>query len=167
MTNTPERSVEMITGEQVFSWTALNYHPHKRGWKWIAMFCVVFFGSAIWALTKGDWIMAFALFLAVAVYFLVHRNGDQEHEVMVFEKGILIDQKYFPMEKFEGYWFVYDQTVSVLNLQISGKGDRQIALQMGDKDPDFFRTEFQSTKLEELLEKKESLIDLWIRALKL
>lgn len=111
--------------------------------------------------------MAFALFIAAGVYFFIHRKGDEEHEITVFEKGILVDQKYFPMEKFAGYWFIFDETVSVINLQLSGKGDRKIALQMGDKTPDFFRSAFPSTKLEELSDKKESLLDLWIRALKL
>ena len=121
----------------------------------------------LYTLVSGDWIMAFSLFVAVAVYFFVHRKGDEEHEVQVFEHGVRVDTKFFPMEKFSGYWFVYGQGVSVLNFQLSGKNDRKISLQMGDKTPDFFRSELQSTELHELPEQKESLIDLWIRALKL
>jgi len=167
MANTPQQSREVTPGEKIFSWTALNYHPHNRNWVWYTVFCVIFFGSALWALVSGDWIMAFALFIAVAVYFFVHRKGDEEHEVTVFEKGILVDRKYFPMEKFAGYWFVCDETVSVINLQLSGKGDRKITLQMGDNNRDFFKSGFKLTELEELSDKRESLIDLWIRALKL
>ncbi len=167
MPTTNQRSQEVDPGEKLFSWTAFNYHPHKRGWIWYAVFCVLFFGSALWALVKGDWVMSLTLFIAVAVYFFIHRKGDEEHEVQVFENGIQVDQKFLPMEKFEGYWFVYDQTVSVLNLQLSGKGDRKISLQMGDKSIDFFRTEFEHSELSELPDKKETLIDLWIRALKL
>ncbi len=111
--------------------------------------------------------MAFSLFIAVSVYFFVHRKGDEEHGIHVFEKGILVDRKYFPMEKLEGYWFLSDSTVNVLNLQLAGKGNRKISLQMGDKTQDFFRSEFKNTALSELPDKKESLLDLWIRALKL
>jgi len=167
MTNTQQRSSEINPGEKIFSWVAFNYHPHKRGWIWYAIFCTLFFGSALWALMSGDWVMAFTLFVAVAVYFFVHRKGDEDHEVQVFENGILIDRKFIEKERIEGYWFVYDQTVSVLNFQLSGKGDRKISLQMGEHNPDFFRSEFKLTKLEELFEQRESLMDLWIRALKL
>ena len=167
MTNTPQRSQDVNPGEKLFSWIAFNYHPHKRGLVWYGVFCALFFGSAIWAMVSGDWVMAFTLFIAVAVYFFIHRKGDEQHEVNVFENGILIDQKYFPIEKFEGYWFVYDQTVGIVNLQLSGKGDRKISLQTGEHDLSFFRKELKQAGLEELSEKKESLIDLWIRALKL
>ncbi len=167
MTNTQQRSSEIDPGEKIFSWTAFNYHPHKRGWIWYAIFCTFFFGSALWALVSGDWVMAFTLFVAVAVYFFAHRKGDEDHEVQVFENGILIDRKFIEKEKLEGYWFVYDQTVSVLNFQLSGKGDRKISLQMGEHNPDVFRSEFKLMEIEELVDKKESLMDLWIRALKL
>jgi hypothetical protein len=167
MTNTSQRSPEQITGEKIFSWTALSYHPHNRGIVWYVVFCILFFGSAIWALVKGDFMMAFSLFIAVSVYFFVHRKGDEEHEIHVFEKGILVDRKYFPMEKLEGYWFLSDSTVNVLNLQLEGKGNRKISLQMGNKEADDFRSEFKNTTLSELPDKKESLLDLWIRALKL
>jgi len=167
MTNTPSSSREINTGEKIFSWTAMSYHPHDRGILWYVVFCALFFGSSVWALWRGDWVMALTLFVAVAVYFFIHRNGDEEHEIQVFEKGVLIDRKYFSMQRLEGYWFLTDETVNVLNLQLAGKGDKKISLQMGDKAADYFRSEFKNTELQDLVDKKESLIDLWIRALKL
>ncbi len=155
-------------GQLIFDWTAFDYHPHNRGWAWIVIFCLIFFGSGLWALLSGDWVMAFTLFIAVAVYFYVHRQGDKEHQIRVLKKGIFIDQKFLPREKLAGFWFVYDETVSVVNLQLAEtRGEQKISLQMGKYDPEFFRSNFNKIDLEELEGKKEGLVDLWIRALKL
>ena len=72
-----------------------------------------------------------------------------------------------PRERVTGFWFVYDKTVSVLNLQLMSKRDEKIMLQMGEYAPDFFREKLTELGYKEILNKKESLTDLWIRALKL
>ncbi len=171
-TKTIEKIITKKTGEisgpgaELFSWIAHDYHPHQRGWLWFTVFCLVFFGSAGWAFLSGDWIMASTLFIAVAVYFLVHRNGHEEHAVHVYEKGIQVDRAYFPMEKFTGFWFCYDPSVSVINLEMGG-GKRTLRLQMGQNTPEEFRANFARTGLSELDDRKEGAIDIWIRALKL
>ncbi|MCF7905879.1 hypothetical protein K9L63_01670 [Candidatus Gracilibacteria bacterium] len=164
--NTPHTRNVFDPGKEIFSWTAHDYHPHKRGWVWLVVFCFIFFGSAFWAMLVGDWVMALTLFIAVAVYFWAHRNGEEKHNVTVYENGIQVDKKYFSMEKFIGYWFVYDPSVSVVNLQME-ENSKKIMLQMGKNTPDFFRTNFARVELEELPDKKEGLVDLWVRALKL
>jgi len=126
-----------------------------------------FFGSAVWALLNGDWIMALTFFIAVSMYFWVHRNGDEEHVVTIRKNGIQVDKRYFSIEKFIGYWFVYDQTVSVVNLQMEGGASKKITLQMGKNTPDIFRKNFAILGLKEIPNKKESLVDMWVRALKL
>jgi len=156
----------MNPGNELFSWRAHDYHPHKRGVVWFVVFCLVFFGSALWAFLSGDWVMAFTIFVAVAVYFWMHRNGNEEHAVQVYEKGIQVDRIYFPMEKFTGFWFCYDPSVSVINLEMA-EGKRTISLQMGQNTPDDFRENFAYAGLSELPDRKESTLDLWIRALKL
>jgi hypothetical protein len=106
--------------------------------------------------------------LAAAVYFYAHRKGNESHEIKVFERGLFIDQKFFPTENFAGFWVLYDETVAMINLQVESKHRKyKIALQMGDKTPDFFRENFAKINFPELEDAKESLLDLWIRALKL
>ena len=155
-------------GRKVFGWEAHDYHPHKHGALWIIIFSTILFGGALWAiLTNGDWLMAFTFFIIAGLYFWTHRKGTEMHQIQVFEGGVLVDQKLFPLEKLEGFWFVYDETVSVINFQLKSKYDQKISLQMGEMGPDFFRQNFARIGLEELPDKKESLLDLWIRALKL
>ncbi|MCF7918135.1 hypothetical protein K9L27_04040 [Candidatus Gracilibacteria bacterium] len=159
-------------GKEIFSWTACNYHPHKRGWLWLTIFCIVFFGSAVLMLFQGggwgDKLASATFLLALAMYFYVHKQGNEDHEVRVTERAVFIDNKLISLEKLSGYWFVYDETASLLNLQFENKRrDQKIILQMGNQTPDFFRKNFARVDLLELEDKKEGLLDLWIRALKL
>ncbi len=155
-------------GRKIFGWEAHDYHPHKHGALWIIIFSAILLGGALWAiLANGDWLMAFVFFLVAGMYFWAHRKGIETHQIQVFEQGMLVDQKLFPLEKLGGYWFIYDETVSVINFQLKSRYEQKISLQMGEMDPDFFRQNFARIGLEELPDKKESLLDLWIRALKL
>ena len=179
----PKNNQELDLGQKVFEWTALDYHPFKRGKIWMIVFSVIVFGSAfiglffggtetgnaLWTSNHfGNMLMAFTIFLAAAVYFFIHRKGTEVYKIQVFEKAFVIDGKMFPMADCIGYWFVYDTQVSVLNLEMKNTRKNQtIKLQMGEKTPDFFRKNFSKLGLEELVDKKESIIDMWIRVLKL
>jgi hypothetical protein len=158
-------------GKKIFSWTACDYHPHKRGTLWYVLFCGIFLLGSIWAIwndPKWGWLVAFTFFVAMAAYFKEHANGDETHEIHVFEKALMIDTaQLIPFDTFSGYWFAYDETVSTINFQVKSKHDQKITLQMGDKLPEFFRYKLAKTSLEELEDQKESLLDLWIRVLKL
>jgi hypothetical protein len=158
-------------GKQILSWTAHDYHPHKRGWIWMAIFCLIFFGGAgvaIWTDPDWGWVTAFAFFIAAAVFFLVHRQGQIDHEIHVFENCLTVDNHtLYTWDSFEGYWFVYDDTVSVINLEFSKKKGQKITLQMGSLIPEDFRSAFSRVGLEEMTDREESLLDLWSRALKL
>ncbi len=157
----------------IFSWEAYDYHPHTRGWVWIFIFSLIVFGSAIAVLLWGghsgsDWFMAFTFFLAAAAYFWTHRKGESMHQVQIFPKALVVDNQIYPLKEFEGYWFVYNETASIIHFQIIDKRrDRKLSLQMGNQKPQTLRKYLAKTNLPELTEKKESLLDLWIRALKL
>lgn len=168
-TNTPDLSLKY--GEELFAWTAHDYHPHQRGILWYIVFSIAFGGTAAWAIyvdPKFGWITSFCILTVAAIYFWTHRNGNEDHEVIGFRKGIQIDGKaYFEWNKFQGYWFVYDETVSVVNFEFKGGKGKKITLQLGQVHPDQLRQQFDHLNMEELSDKKESLLDLWIRALKL
>ncbi len=155
-------------GKVIFAWEAHDYHPHRRGWVWMGIFCLIIFGGAGWALWTGDWVMAFTFFAVAAIYFFFHRKGHESHQIGILEKGLQVDTQFFPWDDFSGFWFVYDemQAVSIVNFQKAEK-DQKLSLQMGMLKPDDLRDVLKKVELEELKDKKESLVDLWIRALKL
>lgn len=157
-------------GKEIFSWNAHDYHPHKRGMVWIVVFSLFMFGVAAWSYLadpETGWITSLTLLLALSLYFYMHRNGEEHHDISVFENGVFIDQFFVSRSELEGYWFVYDETASLLHLERKGKYVRPIQLQMGNVAPDIFRQVFSNLELEELTQKQESVIDLWVRALKM
>lgn len=158
-------------GNKLFSWTAYDYHPHQRGVLWYIVFCGVFLVLSAWAIwtdPQWGWLVAFTFFVAMSAYFKAHANGDETHEIHVFEKALMIDTKQLiPFEKLSGYWFIHDENVAVINFQVKSKHDQKLSLQMGEKLPEWFRSVLDPTPLKELEDQKESLLDLWIRVLKL
>jgi hypothetical protein len=161
---------QLDPGQKIFSWESYNYHPYQRGIVWMVVFCSLFFGCSLWAIMtdpQWGWLTAFTFLITAASYFFAHRNGNEKHEISFFEQGFYIDQKqFFSWQDFKGYWFVYDESVTVLNLATE-KNNRKISLQMGEISLREFREVFEKIELPELTEQKESLVDLWIRALKL
>lgn len=161
----------ITTGKKLFQWEAHDYHPHVRKWHWYATFVVLFFGLAgvsIYLDPQRGWITAFAFFVAAAFYFWSHKDGNDTHHIEIYEKALKIDQSTISLSQFSGYWFVYQENVAVINFEKkNSRRNEKISLQMGAHDPDFFRKNLLETQLTELTEKKESLLDLWVRALQL
>lgn len=172
-------------GDVIFSWRAYDYDPHERGLVWIIIFCVIVFGSAIAFLFTGESnpnsslltdmqtgniFMAITIFLAAAVYFYTHKDGEAEHDIIVYEKAVQVDMKIIPKKNLKGFWFIYEDGVSIINLELQDKKyqkDQRIKLQMGNNDPEFFKENFAKIEFPELFDKQESLLDKWIRILKL
>ena len=168
--NIDTRSAGFNPGNEVFSWISEDYHPHNRGSLWIIVFSVFMFGVAIWSYLsdpKTGWVTALTLFLALAMYFYMHRNGREKHSITVFQNGIFIDQVFVSFVDLEGFWFIYDQTASIITLEQKGKTRSRIQLQLGEESPETLREVFAGLDLLELTDRQESLVDLWIRALKL
>lgn len=163
------RSIDI--GKVLLSWTAHDYHPHKRGWIWTTLFCIVFFGGAfsfIWSDPKWGWIPAFAFFIAAAVFFHTHHKGNVDHQVTILQNCLIIDDHtLYTWDSFSGYWFVYDDTISVINFEFSRKKGQKITLQMGNLIPEDLRKVLKKIDIEELEDREESMLDLWSRALKL
>jgi len=161
-------------GKKIFEWEALDYFPYTRKRIWFVFFPLIFLGIPVlffWLgnYGKSDTIMLLTFITVFCVYLWVHRNGEKPHHVEVFEHGVRIDGGIIPLKTLEGFWMVYEENmVGVLNLERKSKWNQlKISLQMGEKSPDFFRKNWKKVGLPELTEKKESVLDIWIRVWKL
>lgn len=159
-------------GKELYSWVAFDYHPHERGVIWHIIFGLVVFGSAIWAFYSGGnwgWISSFSVFFVASVYLWTHRNGHEFHEIRVFQRGLLIDGKdYFPWEQIMGFWVLYDEYIGVIKfLHKPRVGEREITLQLGNAVKEDLEKALLEAEIEELTDKRESLVDLWLRVFKL
>ncbi len=171
MENTPNNRNTYNPGEEIFSWVAHDYHPHERGLWWYIISSIIILGISLWAFLSDPawgWITSATILIFSASYFYVHKDGHKDHEIRCFERGLLIDgERYFTWDRFEGFWFIYDETASILNFEFNGNKNQRLILQMGEKLPDFFEENLKKIELPKLENKKEAMLDLWIRALKL
>ena len=156
-------------GPLVFAWEAFDYHPHERGWLWYVIWLGALCVGTGWMFWTGEWSVALMFLFVAALYYFVHRNGHETHHIHVYKKGIRVDKTFFGWDRLEGYWFIWNerQGAAIVNIQVKNNGDRKIPLQMGHLTPDELREVFDEVSFPELVEKKEGLVDLWIRVFKL
>ncbi len=163
-------------GKLIFRWNARDRQPHHRGVLWHSVFFGVFllmiayglWGHILLGTSDRDWVMVIMAAFIYTVYYFTHRNGPQIYEIGIYEKGLKVGKQCHPWYKFEGYWFIYfeDQGVSTVQFQLKDKDDA-LNLQLESLTPDDMRIIMSHTPLTELTDKKEKLLDLWIRALRL
>ncbi len=157
-------------GKKIFSWTACNYHPHKRSNLWRIVFGGIIIAIAVvFMLVFDDFFSTLLILGSVCTYVFIHREGHEKHNIDIFTVGILVDNSvFFTWKQFCGYWFVFDESVSIINFELIGGKNKKLSLQMGHINPEEFRKLFMSIDgFIELEYKKESVLDLWIRVLKL
>lgn len=160
-------------GQPLFEWTAHDYHPHQRGIVWKIIFWTIFIGGAALFVYSdpgfGGWFGALT-FLAVGIFYdWTHNKGLADQQIQVYEKGMVVDETaFFLWEEIAGYWFNYDETVSTINFDFNNQKKGKITFQMGQYIPVQFRESLSETQdLVELEDRKESTLELWVRALKL
>jgi len=159
-------------GKKIYTWETCDYHPHRRGIIWYAVFASIIFGTVGFLFFKYDeWISPLSILVIAILYFFIHRNEVETHTVVLYKEGILIGEKsFFLWEEFLGFWFLYDEKASVLNLVLRPTKNmprREIKLQMGEETPKTLVKPLEKSGIKELTNYQENLIDLWIRILKL
>ena len=157
------------TGSVLFAWEAYEFFPYQRGIIWLTFFYGSILGFVLWGIfTRDWWLVAPLAIVGVLSIFFLHKSP-QIRTVEIYENYLHVGRRYYAWSDFEGYWFVYDerQAVAVINFEFKGGQGKKLTLQMADLKPDTFRKVLSVVELTELEEKKESLIDLWSRVLKL
>lgn len=170
MTEEPKNlTPKFATGEKLFSWEAYEYFPFKRGKVWITVFYGFLLGFIIWGFFTKDWWLIAPLLIASIISFVFLHKETPVRPIDIYEKYLHVGRRFYAWTDFDGYWFVYDerQAVAVINFQFKDKIDKKLSLQMAALKPDDFRAVLSQIGLVELEDKKESLMDLWSRVLKL
>ncbi len=155
-------------GQIICAWQAYDHHPHPRGLWWLVGFCSVVFGIILSALWQGDFILALCFAIIIAFWAYYHHEGHQTHYVFVYDTTLQIDADAIPLGDVIGYWIVHQPAVHVIYFDIQAKYHRYtIPVQMGSRSPEWFRQHLGQAGLTELTDRRESLTQIWARALQL
>lgn len=171
-------------GHKVLDWEAHDSHPHQRGRWWTFIFgCVlllsmaaVFFGTEYEegsSFFTNSWfangLMMGTLLFALWVYASLYEKNDT-HLVTLYDRALIIDRTILPLSQIQGYWILHDESVSLLHVVLAPKPFQKaktIILQMGNESPLFFKQGFETVGISELKDQQESVLNQWIRILKL
>lgn len=165
-------TVDPLSGKKLLGWKAPDFQPYQRGLRWYITFCALTFGSAalvFWMDPSTAAVPVFSICTVSAIYLWVHKNGEDELAITLFEKGLRVgDSRLMPWEDFKGYWVLEDEVSRLLVLE-SGTWQRyRVRLQLGKTKTDRVVKAMEKVKdLEHLEEQKERAFDLWSRVFRL
>lgn len=159
------------TGKKLTSWKAPDYHPYERGIGWYISFGLLTFGTSL-AVYLSDpassAIPVACICLMAAFYLWVHRDGEEEHKITLFENGLQVgDGRLMPWHEFNGYWFLQDTHSRLLVLESDLWNRDQIRLLLGKTKTDRIAKAMDEVELEHLPDRKERGFHLWSRVFRL
>lgn len=158
-------------GKKLVSWKSLDYHPYERGIGWYITFGLLTFGTALVIFITdpaSSGIPVACICLVAAFYLWVHREGEAEHKVSLFENGIEIGESSFmPWNRFDGYWFIEDQHSRLLVLESEIWNQDRVRILLGKNKTDKIINAMEKIALVKMAGKRENGFDLWSRVFRL
>jgi hypothetical protein len=158
-------------GKKLVSWKSLDYHSYERGIGWYIIFGLLTFGTALMIFISdpaSSGIPVASICLVAAFYLWVHREGEVEHEVTLYENGIEIGEGgLMPWKRFDGYWFIEDQHSRLLVLEGEIWNQDRVRILLGKNKTDKIVSAMEKIELVRMSDKRENGFDLWSRVFRL
>lgn len=151
----------------VMSWTAPEYIQHEKGkiWKITALSLVII--SAVLGYFFNALTFSIAIIVFAFVYYLVNSDKAKLVEVVISEIGIKVGNRNYPYSKIRGFWIIYDPPrLTTLNIWADGEINSHIVIQLNELNPAEIR-EYLIKKIPEMKNKKETMVDIFTRLLRI
>lgn len=158
-------------GHKFMSWKALDYYPYERGIGWYISFSSLTFGSALIIFLMdpvSSSVPVASICIIAAFYLWVHREGENEHQISLYENGIEIGESSFiTWKNFKGYWFIEDHHSRLLVLESDKWNQDRIRILLGNGKTEKINRAMEKIGMKLLADKKENGFDLWSRVFRL
>lgn len=162
---------EGLCGKKLYSWKTLDFHPYERGLGWYISFGFLTFGVALLIYLSDpetSSIPVACICLVAAFYLWVHRDGEKEHRIALYEKCLQVgDSKPISWKDFQGYWFLEDDHSRLLVIEGKSWKQDRVRILLGDSNQDRINKAMEKVGLEYLEDRKEGGFDLWSRVFRL
>lgn len=138
---------------------------HERGKKWYifaGIFIIVIIGYSV---ISQAWTFTFVSVLTCMVYFATHKKSPLEKEIQIFETGFKFEGNFIPWKSCSGFWFKEHNGYTDLHI-VKNNHNRGIVIQTGSLTVMELRKAL-STYSQELVDQKESVLDIIIRICKI
>lgn len=142
----------------LLSWQTPEFIYHKKSVWWYVFastFLIIIMGVAIYL---KEW-LALVVFLILS--FLIFRYAEvkpRDIEISITTVGIKVRNTFYPYNKLNSFWLVYEPPIKTLNLETTKRFSPIITIQLEDTDPFLVKNILKEHILEET-EKSEDLVD--------
>lgn len=138
----------------------------ERTQRWYVTGGIVVIAVAAYGILANSWPLAVVSVLCGAMYFFLRDHKPRETTCALYESGAMYDGKFYRWDTFEGFWILVTPTHNELHLSYPSKRRNDVVIQLPGVSADDVRL-VAGSFLRELIDRKESLIDIFTRLAKL
>ncbi len=149
----------------LLSWEAPTHHSFERSTKWYLVAGGIVAIVAIVAVLTGNWSLALVSILAAGLYFLVRDHRFPNEKIELNEQGVRIGDAFAAWTELQGYWFLYTNDYTEVHFVPTARKP-DLKIQTGTTNDAAIRQAI-ATRIPELFDKKEHLVDAFIRICRL
>lgn len=154
-----------LESKPVLAWTAPSRPSVERTKHWYVTAGVIVFIVVAYAIFTSAWTLAIVSVLAGGMYALIHDHTHPTSSIELHESGVLLDNEFVRWDQLAGFWFVHTPRYVELRF-VPKRGAKRMVIQTGALDPAQLRM-ILGQRVPEFTNKRESLIDIFIRICKL
>ncbi len=162
MTETPADTQQKVLG----SWQAPVLPRHERSARWYAIGGAVVVIAAAYGIFIESWPFAIVALLCGAMYYLMRDHVPPLKTITLLEGGVLLEQAFTRWEELKGFWILETPGYTELHFVHTQKRTSDIVIQTSGQNLSDLRV-LIGTYIPELTDKKEGLLDTFIRIIKL
>lgn len=149
----------------VLAWEAPARPAVERTTQWYIGASVVVLVAAAYGIISGSWPFAVVSVLAGGMYVLIHDHKPPMKSLELHDSGVRVNGTTFTRwDELSGFWLLHTPNYSELHLSTKNRGD--IVMQTGTQDIAQLRM-ILVQRLPELAQKREGILDTFIRICKL
>lgn len=148
------------------SWEAPEFPYYQKGTAWYLTVILISLAILAYAFWKKDYLMFATLLILSAVIVALAQKKPKTFTITLSGQGIHLNRDLYPYKNLKYFWITYQPPeIKTLNFETTSYFNRDLAVQLGDEDPNAIR-EFLLQYLPEDSEKEESFAERLQRNLK-
>jgi len=148
-----------------FCFESYDYPIIQRGKKWYISIGVIGLLILIISIWTKDVFMPLAIVVTGITWYLFKINTRPKMLIAFYEYELMIDEVKIPSHKIISYFFVKESNYKAL--YIIQKPNKKMRLPLGETALQEIELALKNWSVPKIVDAKEPLLDLWIRALKL
>jgi hypothetical protein len=152
--------------EVLLGWNATSIPTHNRGRRWYMIGGGILLAGIAYGILSGAWSFSVVLLLCGSMYFLLRNHVPDAKVIAIMREGVLFDETFTRYEDLAAFWVIETPGYNELHIAPKVRRRGEMVIQTGTMAPNQIRATLGQF-LEEMKEKRESLIDIIIRICKL